>query len=69
MENISFKERVRQTVIECSQKYKSNYVDFDYLVCSNLLERCDIMSDIRFESSLTAEEIEKTFKEQMFFQV
>ncbi len=62
MENISFKEGVRQTVIECSQKYKSNYVDFDYLVCSNLLESCDIMSDIRFKASLTAKEIEKNFQ-------
>ena len=34
MSEISFKERVRQTVIECSKKYKENFVKYDYLVCS-----------------------------------
>lgn len=34
MDKISFKERVRQTVITCSKKYKNNFVDYDYLVCS-----------------------------------
>ena len=32
MDKISFKERVRQTVITCSKKYKNNFVDYDYLV-------------------------------------
>lgn len=41
MDNISFKERVRQTVIGCSKKYKSNYVDFDYLVCSKAFTKKD----------------------------
>ena len=31
---ISFKERVCQTVIDCSRKYKENLVSYDYLVCS-----------------------------------
>lgn len=30
----SFKERVCQTVIECSKKYATNFVKYDYLVCS-----------------------------------
>jgi hypothetical protein len=34
MNEVSFKERVRQTVIECSKEYKENFVKYDYLVCS-----------------------------------
>ena len=34
MEKISFKERVRRTVIACSRKYKEIFIDYDYLVCS-----------------------------------
>ena len=34
MNQVSFKERVRQTVIECSKEYKENFVKYDYLVCS-----------------------------------
>lgn len=34
MAETSFKERVRQTVIECSRKYKENFVKYDYLACS-----------------------------------
>lgn len=41
MDKISFKERVRQTVIDCSKKYKSNYVDYDYLVCSRAFTKKD----------------------------
>ncbi len=41
MDKISFKERVRQTVIDCSKKYKSNYVDYDYLVCSKAFTKKD----------------------------
>ncbi len=41
MDKISFKERVRQTVIDCSKKYKSNYVDYDYLVCSKAFTQKD----------------------------
>lgn len=31
----TFKERVRQTLIECSKKYKIFFLDYDYLVCSD----------------------------------
>lgn len=41
MDKISFKERVRQTVITCSKKYKNNFVDYDYLVCSNAFQKKD----------------------------
>lgn len=41
MDKISFKERVRQTVITCSKKYKNNFVDYDYLVCSNAFLKKD----------------------------
>ena len=41
MDKISFKERVRQTVIDCSKEYKSNYVDYDYLVCSKAFTKKD----------------------------
>lgn len=41
MDKISFKERVRQTVIDCSKKYKSNYVDYDYLICSEAFTKKD----------------------------
>ena len=41
MDKISFKERVRKTVIDCSKKYKSNYVDFNYLVCSKAFIKND----------------------------
>ena len=34
MDEISFKKRVCQTVIDCSKKYKENLVSYDYLVCS-----------------------------------
>ena len=41
MDKISFKERVRQAVIACSKKYKSNYVDYDYLICSKAFTKKD----------------------------
>lgn len=31
---VSFKDKVRQTVIQCASDYKSVFVDFEYLVCS-----------------------------------
>ena len=34
MDKARFKERVRKTVIECSKKYKENFVDYEYLICS-----------------------------------
>lgn len=34
-EQISFKERVRQTVIQCASDYKSYFVDYEYLICSD----------------------------------
>ena len=34
MDQVSFKERVRQTAIECSKEYKEKFVKYDYLVCS-----------------------------------
>lgn len=34
MDKISFKDRVKETIIACSKKYKDNFVDYHYLVCS-----------------------------------
>lgn len=34
-EQIRFKERVRQTVIQCASDYKSYFVDYEYLICSD----------------------------------
>lgn len=34
MDSISFEERVRQEAIKYSKLYKSNFLDYDYLICS-----------------------------------
>ena len=34
MEEVSFKERVRQTAIEGAKAYKKNFIDIEYLLCS-----------------------------------
>ncbi len=41
MEKLSFKERVRQTVIRCSKNYKLNYAGYDYLICSEAFIKKD----------------------------
>ena len=51
MDKISFKERVRQTVITCSKKYKSNFVDYDYLVCSKGFTKKDYYIISAFEDN------------------
>ncbi len=38
-EQVSFKERVRQTVIQYSKDYKSYFVDYEYLICSDAFTR------------------------------
>jgi len=35
MEEIAFKERVKNVLINEAQKYKKNYVDYEYLICSD----------------------------------
>ncbi len=35
MSEVSFKERVRLTIIEMSKQYKEKYVDYEYLICSS----------------------------------
>ncbi|MCT4686652.1 PBECR4 domain-containing protein [Vallitalea sp.] len=35
MSEISFKERVKNILIDESKAYKQNYVDYEYLICSN----------------------------------
>lgn len=35
VEQKSFKERVKETVIQCAGLYKSYYVDYEYLICSS----------------------------------
>lgn len=41
MESVSFKERVAQTAIRCSQQYKSVFVDYEYLLCSEAFVKQD----------------------------
>lgn len=38
MEEVSFKERVKNTAIAEAKNYKKNYVDYEYLVCSSAFE-------------------------------
>lgn len=35
VEQKSFKERVKEPVIQCAGLYKSYYVDYEYLICSS----------------------------------
>lgn len=39
-EQKSFKERVKEVVIQCSKKYKKYYVDHKYLICSSAFTIC-----------------------------
>ena len=39
-EQKSFKERVKEVVIQCSKKYKKYYVDHEYLICSSAFTIC-----------------------------
>ena len=39
-EQKSFKERVKEVVIQCSKKYKKYYVDYEYLICSSVFTIC-----------------------------
>lgn len=41
MDKVSFKERVRQIIIQCSKKYKENFLDYNYLVCSSAFTEND----------------------------
>lgn len=40
-EQKSFKTRVKEEVIKCSKLYKSLFVDYDYLICSDAFARSD----------------------------
>ena len=37
----SFKERVRQEMIKAAKQYKDIYVDYEYLICSEIFEKND----------------------------
>lgn len=39
-EQKSFKERVKDIVIQCAGTYKSYYVDYEYLICSSAFTKC-----------------------------
>lgn len=39
-EQKSFKERVKDTVIQCAGSYKRYYVDYEYLICSTAFTKC-----------------------------
>nr|WP_312579150.1 PBECR4 domain-containing protein [Sedimentibacter sp.] len=41
MEEITFKERVKNVLINEAQKYKRNYVDYEYLICSDAFKISD----------------------------
>ena len=37
--NISFKERVLNTIVECSKQYQSTYVQHDHLIVSDAFKK------------------------------
>lgn len=39
-EQKSFKERVKETVIQNAYSYKRYYVDYEYLICSKAFDKC-----------------------------
>lgn len=39
MTEISFKERIRLAMIKAAKEYKENYIDYEYLICSEAFKR------------------------------
>ena len=47
-ERKSFKERVKEILINNADSYKKYYVDYEYLLCSNAFEKCESLRIFNF---------------------
>jgi hypothetical protein len=68
-EKESFKERVRRTVIECAKDYKSYFVDYEYLICSDaFLKNRYYIVDAHEDNYLHLTGVSTSMKQDTFFQ-